>query len=359
MDRRQRRGRRPLFPDLQSGHPGPALRPERRLSAPVAARTGRSCRMPAFMRPGRRRRRNCTRPACGWAKPIPGPSWTMPPRGGVPSRLSIRSRSAAHDGTRTTPHRLVAARGSRGLGAAWLLSRRHDVGLYEAEPRSGGHGNTVEIDDAAPPAGGYRLHRLQRNQLPQPDPHCSIALAVPTKAFGYVLLGLPRRWTASNMPAAARRKGCSPSPPISCGRASSGCCATSCGSTATPPRPRRRCPGRLRLRRHLRCIGYGDGFAHDHLLPMAAAIWSCGAEDAATSRPKAWCAFFDNHGLLNRLRDRPQWRSVSWRQPGVCPAQARRRLRRRAAADTSGDWHCGAPLPGWFAQPQRWARREP
>ncbi|MDB5425786.1 MAG: amine oxidase, flavin-containing protein, partial [Phenylobacterium sp.] len=34
--------------------------------------------------------------------------------------------------------------GIGGLSAAWLLSRRHDVTLFEAEPRLGGHANTVE-----------------------------------------------------------------------------------------------------------------------------------------------------------------------------------------------------------------------
>ena len=40
------------------------------------------------------------------------------------------------------------------MSAAWLLSQRHDVTLYEAESRLGSHSHTV---DAPEPTGGeYR-----------------------------------------------------------------------------------------------------------------------------------------------------------------------------------------------------------
>ncbi|MCF7044445.1 NAD(P)-binding protein, partial [Klebsiella pneumoniae] len=32
------------------------------------------------------------------------------------------------------------------LSAAWLLSRRHEVTLYEQEGRLGGHSNTVDVE---------------------------------------------------------------------------------------------------------------------------------------------------------------------------------------------------------------------
>lgn len=44
----------------------------------------------------------------------------------------------------------VIGSGIAGLAAAWLLSRRGAVVLYEAEPRLGGHANTVDV----PLAGG-------------------------------------------------------------------------------------------------------------------------------------------------------------------------------------------------------------
>src|SRR5512139_2402226 len=44
----------------------------------------------------------------------------------------------------------VIGAGVAGLGAAWLLSRKHDVVVYERESRFGGHSCTVE---APTPAG--------------------------------------------------------------------------------------------------------------------------------------------------------------------------------------------------------------
>ncbi|MEC9344311.1 MAG: FAD-dependent oxidoreductase, partial [Pseudomonadota bacterium] len=40
----------------------------------------------------------------------------------------------------------VIGSGIAGLSAAWLLSKRHQVTLYEAEDRPGGHASTREVD---------------------------------------------------------------------------------------------------------------------------------------------------------------------------------------------------------------------
>ena len=37
----------------------------------------------------------------------------------------------------------VIGAGISGLGAAWLLSRKHDVTVFEADKHFGGHANTV------------------------------------------------------------------------------------------------------------------------------------------------------------------------------------------------------------------------
>jgi monoamine oxidase len=39
----------------------------------------------------------------------------------------------------------VVGSGISGLSAAWLLSQRHRVTLYESASRPGGHGNTVDV----------------------------------------------------------------------------------------------------------------------------------------------------------------------------------------------------------------------
>ena len=50
---------------------------------------------------------------------------------------------------RPAPRRIaVVGSGISGLASAWLLSQHHEVTLFEAAPRIGGHSNTVSVTDA-------------------------------------------------------------------------------------------------------------------------------------------------------------------------------------------------------------------
>lgn len=55
---------------------------------------------------------------------------------------------------------------------------------------------------------------------------------------------------------------------------------------------------------------YGAAFREDHLLPMAAAIWSIPARSVLDYPAYAFIRFHENHGLL-KLADRPLWRTVT------------------------------------------------
>jgi uncharacterized protein len=55
--------------------------------------------------------------------------------------------------------------------------------------------------------------------------------------------------------------------------------------------------------------GYGDGFAHDHLLPMCAALWSLPATGALQVPVAHVVAFMAHHRML-QLGGRPLWRVV-------------------------------------------------
>jgi predicted NAD/FAD-binding protein len=204
----------------------------------------------------------------------------------------------------------VVGAGIAGLGAAWLLSRRHDVDLYEAEPRPGGHANTVEIDDRGrrlPVDTGFIVY----NETNYPNLTALFdRLAVPTKpsdmSFSVSLAGGRLEYAG--------------------GRGARGLLAQP--ANILRPRfqrmlrdvlrfyrdaPQALAAGRLAglsLRDMLETDGYGAAFREDHLLPMAAAIWSGGCDEMLDFPAESLVRFFDNHGLL-RLRDRPQWRSVS------------------------------------------------
>ena len=55
--------------------------------------------------------------------------------------------------------------------------------------------------------------------------------------------------------------------------------------------------------------GFGRAFIEDHLLPMAAAIWSCPTAIMLDFPLISFLRFFRNHGLLSQ-DDRPAWRTV-------------------------------------------------
>ena len=55
----------------------------------------------------------------------------------------------------------IIGSGISGLAAGYLLSRRHEVHLFEREPRLGGHTHTVMVDGSAGPLAldtGFLVH---------------------------------------------------------------------------------------------------------------------------------------------------------------------------------------------------------
>jgi predicted NAD/FAD-binding protein len=63
------------------------------------------------------------------------------------------------------------------------------------------------------------------------------------------------------------------------------------------------------LGEYLDAGAYGTPFRRDHLLPMAAAIWSAPAGRILNYPAASFIRFQESHGLL-KLRNRPPWRSV-------------------------------------------------
>nr|NDG60350.1 NAD/FAD-binding protein [Betaproteobacteria bacterium] len=56
--------------------------------------------------------------------------------------------------------------------------------------------------------------------------------------------------------------------------------------------------------------GYGEAFTADYLLPMAAAIWSCPMKQMREFPLGTFVRFFNNHGLL-QVNNRPRWFTVA------------------------------------------------
>ena len=85
---------------------------------------------------------------------------------------------------------------------------------------------------------------------------------------------------------------------------------------------------------YLEAGAFGSAFRDDHLLPMAAAIWSAPCSEILSYPASAFLRFHHNHGLL-RLTNRPIWRTV---------AGGSRSYVDRLRAAFGGETRVGAPV---------------
>ena len=202
----------------------------------------------------------------------------------------------------------VIGQGIAGMSAAWLLSQRHKVTVYDAAPRFGGHSHTVDAPSAAgsiPVDMGFIVY----NEANYPNlaamfRHLDVPTAFTDMSFGVSLdegdleyastdlstlfaqprnLLRPRFWSMLSDVVRFSRQ------------APAAACALDAQMTS--------------LGDYLGEAGYGRAFQDDHILPQAAAIWSASI-DAVRELPAAsFIRFFENHGLL-KILDKPLWRTV-------------------------------------------------
>ncbi|MDA0662341.1 MAG: FAD-dependent oxidoreductase [Proteobacteria bacterium] len=202
----------------------------------------------------------------------------------------------------------VIGTGIAGMSAAWLLQKVHRITVYEAQNRIGGHSHTVDVLGSVGPTPvdtGFIVY----NERNYPNLTALFShLGVPTKdsemSFSASLEGGGLEYSGTDLNGLV-------------------------GQRLNIVRPRfwrmlrdlkrfyRDAPAFLRaehrdepsLAEYLARERYGRDFIEDHLLPMAAAIWSATSSEMKEYPASAFIRFFVSHGLLT-LTDRPQWRTV-------------------------------------------------
>ena len=203
----------------------------------------------------------------------------------------------------------VVGSGISGLSCAWLLDPAHEVTLYEAEPRLGGHTHTVDAMGVAGPVPvdtGFIVY----NEAAYPNltalfAHLGVATQATEMSFGVSLDEGALEYGSAHPLALLAQPGNALKPRfwsmmmdlIRFYREA----PTALAALELQPQT---------LGQLLDRGGYGRAFQEDHLLPQVGAIWSSSSGQARDYPAAALIRFFENHGLL-KIVNRPQWRSVT------------------------------------------------
>ncbi|HUS24349.1 MAG TPA: FAD-dependent oxidoreductase, partial [Candidatus Binatia bacterium] len=201
----------------------------------------------------------------------------------------------------------VIGSGISGLAAAWLLSRKHEVVLFEQEGHAGGHTYTVQAPQGPAVDLGFIVYNernyphlsamLRTLDIATGDSPMSFAVSIGGGDFEYAGDGNVLRMFAQRRNWLSARHHRMWIQILRLNRAVRGLLARD----ALPD---------VSLGDWLDRHGYGDELRSRYLLPMCAAIWSCSPREALAFPFPAFARFFDAHGLLQVI-DGPKWRHVS------------------------------------------------
>ena len=207
------------------------------------------------------------------------------------------------------PTAAVIGSGVAGLTAAHLLRHRYDVHLFEADDRLGGHAHTHDVELTNGRVVGLDSGFLVHNDRTYPTllrlfAELGVATQDSDMSMSVQCRGCGLEYAGANGLSglfAQRRSVVRPrylamlaQVPIFHRRAR----AVLAGEDDT-----------LTLGEFLRRGRFTDYFAHHFVLPLVAAVWSCGFDGARGYPARYLFSFLDNHGALS-VTGSPQWRTV-------------------------------------------------
>ncbi len=201
----------------------------------------------------------------------------------------------------------VVGGGVAGLSAAWLLSDRYDVTLYEAAPYVGGHTNTVDVtlDGVTHPVDtGFLVHNdLTYPHLVSLFKHLNIPVHASDMTFSVSLSQPDLEWAGASLGTvfAQRRNLLRP--------AFLGMLRDILRFNRHATAYLARCGPHATLGDLLNNEGYGQAMRDWYLLPMAGAIWSTPPSMVLQQPARTFLSFCLNHRLL-QITGRPQWKTV-------------------------------------------------
>ncbi|MEL7256304.1 MAG: FAD-dependent oxidoreductase [Pseudomonadota bacterium] len=200
----------------------------------------------------------------------------------------------------------IIGAGITGLGAAWRLSEEHDVTLYEAEPRLGGHARTImagKNGDQPVDTGFIVFNYANYPNLAELFKALDVPVAKSSMSFGASVRGGRMEYGLDGAPAffAQKRNAISPKfwgmlRDIFRFNAK----ATELAAANE----------NLTIGEFLDRMGMGVWFRNYYLLPLTGAIWSTPTEKILDFPAHAMIRFMQNHALLN-YSGQHQWYTVA------------------------------------------------
>jgi uncharacterized protein len=207
----------------------------------------------------------------------------------------------------------VVGSGIAGNAAAWTLSQRYQVTVYERELHAGGHSHTVSVDYDGEPVAvdtGFIVYNEQNYpNFTQLLAHLKVETVASDMSFALSADNGCFEWKGGGGSLGGMLGGlfAQPSNLLSPSYLRMLRDVLRFNDTSVRDLREGRLAGRS-LGEYFAANGYATRLLTDYLAPMGGAIWSTSADGMLDFPAENFVAFFDNHRLLHY--DRPVWRTV-------------------------------------------------
>jgi predicted NAD/FAD-binding protein len=203
----------------------------------------------------------------------------------------------------------IVGSGISGLTSAWLLNRKHDITVFEAESWVGGHTHTVNV------SVNGKTHAIDTgfivfNDWTYPNfirllGKLGVAFKPTEMSFSVSDPDSHTEYNGNNLNSLFAQRSNLLSPSF-WGMLRD---IMRFNKEALNDLQSQRIAADTTLGAYLKSGGYGRRFTEHYIVPMGAAIWSMSLADMLAFPLQFFVRFFKNHGLLS-VSNRPQWRVI-------------------------------------------------
>ena len=190
----------------------------------------------------------------------------------------------------------IVGSGIAGLSAAWLLSKKHIVTVFEKDNHIGGHSNTRLADTpegSVPVDTGFIVYNEHNYpNLTALFEHLDVPTSASDMSFSYSLDRGKYEYSGDGLAGLFAQRA------NIVNLKHWGMLRDIQRFFDSAVRAIDSYPDNTTLGEFLSCEKYRETFCEDHILPMAAAIWSSPASDIRSFPARSFIDFYANHGLL-------------------------------------------------------------